>query len=63
MKNSELEKYIADLGVEYVGTVIAYHGAGASFMKGKPVWISVLTFPLTKSMKNTLRILTGHMLR
>ena len=35
---AELEKYIADLGVEYVGTVIAYHGAGASFMKGKPVY-------------------------
>ena len=35
---AELEKYIAELGLEYVGTVIAYHGAGASFMKGKPVY-------------------------
>ncbi len=35
---AELEKYIAGLGVEYVGTVIAYHGAGATFMKGKPVY-------------------------
>ena len=35
---AELEKYITDLGVEYAGTVIAYHAAGASFMKGKPVY-------------------------
>ncbi len=35
---AELEKYIADMKAEYVGTVIAYHGAGASFMKGKPVY-------------------------
>lgn len=35
---AELEKYIASLGVEYAGTVIAYHAAGASFMKGKPVY-------------------------
>lgn len=34
----ELEEYIKGLGVEYVGTVIAYHGAGASFMKGAPVY-------------------------
>ncbi|WP_210117099.1 hypothetical protein [Treponema parvum] len=35
---AELEKYIKDLGVEYKGTVIAYHGAGATFMKGSPVY-------------------------
>lgn len=35
---AELEKYIADLGVEYVGTVVAYHAAGASFMRGKSVF-------------------------
>ena len=27
---AELEKYIKNLGVDYKGTVIAYHGAGAS---------------------------------
>ena len=35
---AELEKYIKDLGLDYKGTVIAYHGAGASFMKGYPVY-------------------------
>jgi hypothetical protein len=34
----ELEEYIKSLGVEYVGTVVAYHGAGASFMEGAPVY-------------------------
>ena len=35
---AELEKYIAGLGVEFEGTVIAYHAAGASFMKGAKVY-------------------------
>ncbi|MBR4158435.1 MAG: hypothetical protein IKT97_00030 [Spirochaetia bacterium] len=35
---AELEKYIKDAGLKYEGTVIAYHGAGASFMKGYPVY-------------------------
>ena len=35
---AELEKYIADLGVSFEGTVIAYHAAGASFMKGNRVF-------------------------
>lgn len=34
----ELEAYIKGLSVEFVGTVIAYHGAGATFMKGAPVY-------------------------
>ncbi len=34
----ELEAYIKGLGISYEGTVIAYHGAGASFMKGAPVY-------------------------
>lgn len=35
---SELEKYISDSGMKYFGAVIAYHGAGASFMKGSKVY-------------------------
>ena len=34
----ELEKYISDTGLKYEGAVIAYHGAGASFMKGSKVY-------------------------
>ncbi|MBQ3922277.1 MAG: hypothetical protein II707_03195 [Spirochaetales bacterium] len=34
----ELTNYISEMGAEYIGTVIAYHGAGASFMPGKPVF-------------------------
>lgn len=34
----ELEAYIKGLGISYEGTVIAYHGAGASFMKNTPVY-------------------------
>lgn len=35
---AELTKYVSNLGADYVGTVIAYHAAGASFMSGKPVY-------------------------
>ena len=35
---AELEKYITDIGADYVGTVIAYHAAGGSFMHEKPVY-------------------------
>ena len=34
----ELEKYISDNDLKYEGAVIAYHGAGASFMKGSKVY-------------------------
>ena len=34
----ELEKYISDTGLKYEGAVIAYHGAGASFMKDSKVY-------------------------
>lgn len=34
----ELEKYIACEGLKFAGNVIAYHGAGATFMKGSPVY-------------------------